>query len=122
MASDTSLDENCFHVRRKGLGPLVLSMKDATTCNLCVRGLRVRASGVIHERFLGLFRWSESSFVDFRFKAREVERQRFVRVLCAVVDTSESTTRETRRPCGESGFLRRDLLISSANVVELGQC
>jgi hypothetical protein len=47
---------------------------------------RASANGVVHERFLVLSRWSESSFVAFRFKARAVERQRVARG-CVVVVT-----------------------------------
>lgn len=42
----------------------------------------MRANGVVHERFLGLFRWGESSFMAFRFKAWSLERQRVAKGLC----------------------------------------
>lgn len=50
------------------------------------------ANGVPSERVLVLFRRSNSSFVDFRFKTQAVERQRIVGGCdVVVIKTSEST-------------------------------
>jgi hypothetical protein len=67
----------------------------------------VRANGAIHERFLVVFRSSDSSFVALRFKARAVERQRAITGCVSQSIRSSRLATETGRHRGGLGLSRK---------------